>query len=68
MTSSILERLRHRVVKQMSKQCCLYFMMQSERLKCKKENSSQELQDGTGNVLGLFYMDIIVYKGRPISF
>ena len=43
-------------------------MMQSERLKCKKENSSQELQDGTGNVLGLFYMDIIVYKGRPISF
>ena len=40
------------------------------RVKCKKENTSRQSRTAgwQRNVLGLFCMDIIVYKGRLISF
>ena len=63
MTSSVLVRLRHHAVKQMSFEAILFvhiFLCQL-RVKCKKENSFRQSRTAgwQRNVLGLFCMDII---------
>ena len=71
MTSSYLSTLHHHVVKQMSKQYCLYISYDALlRVKCKKENSFRQSRTAGWqmNVLGLFCMGFIAYKSRPISF
>ena len=58
--------LRHHVVKQMSKQYCLYIVYDALlRVNCKKNSFRQSRTAGwQRNVLGLFCMDIIAHIKR----